>query len=176
MLLVFALLGTTTGVDRETEPSTEVEISTTAASFASEVYVGEESEMPIDGTKQMALGPTKIGSGILVPRTFEQAFTELNAMTPNWFKAALNTSRGDQECSVQVNDLAYDVTLYSWIEVNWHLRDATSAASKMFHEFGIDRVETMTQALQSGFCMYLRSGLPAGLNAMKPYARHKDTD
>jgi hypothetical protein len=144
-------------------------ISTTPESFADELFIGSDRDMPHDQPKVMAISPTKVGTQFFVPGGFAEAFQELDRMLPNWYKTAMASGHGDHECSVVINDRALDVPLYSWIEVNWRLEEQDSRIGQAFRSYGIRRVETMIEALQTGFCTYLKQGAAAGIDAMKPY-------
>jgi len=171
MLLALSLYSGHAACDAHESTNTSIHvISTTAESFADEVFLGEDRQMPDDGSKKIAISPTRVEAGFFVPKTFGEAFAEIDGMLPKWFKVALKASRDEQECSVLINDVSYDVNIYSWIELNWGLKSASSSATKMFREFGITRVDTMTEALQTGYCAFVKTNEAAGVEAMKPYA------
>lgn len=144
-------------------------VSTLAEDIAKDVYVGEDRDMPTDGTKHFAIQPTKTRKGYFVPSTFGEAFVELKRMTPAWQRVAMLTGTGDNECAVTVNGIPYGTTLYSWVEVNWRLDDDNSPAAKMLREESITDEEMKIQALIGGFCEYLKHGEAAGIAEIRKY-------
>ncbi len=152
------------------EVGKQVYVSNRAEEIAQYVFVGDGREMPVDGTKRLAIRPTTTTTGYFIPTTFEQALAELQRMVPSWQRVAMALGEGDDECSVTVNGRSYDALLFSWVEVHWHLEADDSAAAKMFRQVDIDNEDMMAQALQSGFCEYLKHGEAAGVAAIRTYS------
>jgi hypothetical protein len=133
-----------------------------AADVAEKVYVGADSEMPMDGSKLFAINPTRIGAGYLVPKTFREAFVELDAIIPRWQRIAMALGKGDDECSVIVNGIPYTTLLFAWVEDAWRLSSADYGVSKALRDAGINHPDMMIQALHGGYCEYIKRGSDAG--------------
>lgn len=154
----------------QSDAGKEIYVSNRAEDIAQQVFVGNDREMPVDGTKLFAIRPTSTTTGFFIPATFEQAFAELRQMVPPWQRMAMTSGAGDDECSATVNGRSYTTLLLAWIEVHWRLEADDSPAAKMFRKVDIDNVDMMAQALQSGFCEYLKHGEAAGAAAIRTYS------
>ena len=147
-----------------------IRISTLPEDIASAVYEGRDSEMPIDAEFAIALTPRVDKSGnIVVPENIRDSFAEMRALLPRWYLSALFKSYGDNECSVVVNGTAYTALVANWLWVKWDIAGQHSKLGREFEHLGIRSRDRVLQALDSGFCEYLRHGPDAGLKEIESF-------
>lgn len=138
------------------EPSVGIVISTQPESFSENIFIGDDCKMPADGSKVLSLTPTIVSGNILIPSTISEALVELTKLVPTWYGVAMKNASHEYECTVVVNGQSFDVPVFSWVEVNWNLRDAKSPLGESLRtELNMCASEHIASRLQDLFCAYL---------------------
>lgn len=145
-----------------TEERANVRISNQPEDSARGIYVGADSDMPVGHEFKLAIQPTRDAAGeITAPTSLRSMLREMHQMLPRWYLNALAASKGDNECSVIVNDIGYSNLVSSWIWITWGLESESSPLRKEFANFGVpegsERV-IMTSSIESGFCELVKTG------------------
>jgi hypothetical protein len=134
------------------------------ATFASWVFAGPESQMPLKPDQYfVSINPSRSKSGrIIVPDSVENAVLELTKAIPPWVLNVLGRSGGDFECTVNVsreqgNSLDYYVFLEDWYWINWNLQDETSPLRRDFIRRHMTDRFIILQALRASICKYSKT-------------------
>lgn len=146
-------------------------ISNRAEDLANLVFIGPDEEMPNDGSKLFSITRPDVSGELAKSWSFEVAFRALQRIVPKWQQVAMRNASGDDECSANVNGIPYTTYLLAWVQVEWRLKDRESPAFRAFEAVGITDEEMIMQALQSGFCEFLKGGEKAGVAAIVAYGR-----
>ncbi len=167
-VLQLVLLGLISSV--QASDQSVVYVSTLPEEIAKAVYDGKDSEMPIGPAFDIALSRRPDSSGKnIAPENISVAFAEMSAMLPHWYQNAMLGSSGEYECSVVVNGISYTTDVANWLWITWGMAEPSSKLRLQFADLGIRSREMILQALDSGFCEYLRHGTDAGISEIHKY-------
>ncbi|WP_412972448.1 hypothetical protein [Glaciecola sp. MF2-115] len=125
--------------------------------FAQSIFVGLDSDMPLNEEYYIAIQPTYENEEILVPQSIEDALRQMKKMLPHWYQVGLKKSRGEQECSVFVNQTRVTQNIQQWIWINWVNKLSGNPLKQQFIEFGFVTNEDITTALSYTFCQYIKT-------------------
>ena len=141
------------------------EISNRPECLASGVYVGDDHDMPVDGSFLIALD--KSPRTTRVPKTVEEAVALTVDALPHWYLAALKSSSGDSECDVIVNGVSYSAVVINWLWTEWNMSNASSELRKAFSTMGFHSQSQVQQAMIFGICEYSKNGRQEALKKLK---------
>lgn len=122
--------------------------------FANSVFNGKDSEMPTGTDFEIAIDYKDKEA----PKSIKEALQQMNKVLPNWYKNAIYTSKGDNECSVNVNDISYPTTVVNFFWLKWGMDEEKSKLRKEFGLIGINSKDIIQQSINNGFCIYIKSG------------------
>ena len=89
-------------------------ISSSPSYFLKYVYVGKEVDMPLTGDFVVSINPTLTKENkYLIPMNLQETIMELKKILPVWYLKALKKSKGENECSVNVNHVSYSTFIDS---------------------------------------------------------------
>jgi hypothetical protein len=142
--------------------------------FASEVFVGRDSDMPLDGRYSIAIQPVRDAEGrVAVPKNVPDALVYLRRALPHWFLVAMSKAKGDRECDVVVEEgdrshQEYWALIGSWYWIHWQMDDRNSPFRRRLSALGLDNDVQIDAALLFGLCRYVRTNdLKAGSEVVR---------
>jgi hypothetical protein len=131
--------------------------------WAAQVYVGDDSTLPLGSGFVLAIRATLDASGKPIkPRTIEAALLELKKAV--WLQNALiGNNDGGHGCLATMElyrgkQINYLLTLQSWYWINWDIASKQSPLGSEFARLNLYNETDLPLALNSGFCEYLKSG------------------
>lgn len=140
-------------------------ISNRPECLASGVYVGDDDEMPLDGTFKIAFETSPIL--MRVPKTIEESVALVVDSLPHWYLVALKSSSGDSECDVIVNRVSYSAVVVNWLWAQWNMSDPSSELRQDFSAMGFNSQSEVQQAMILGICEYSKNGRDRALKKLR---------
>lgn len=142
--------------------------------FAGQVFVGRDSDMPLDGRYSIAIQPVRNAGGrVAVPTNVPDALVYLRRALPHWFLVAMSKAKADAECNVAVeegnrSDLDYWLLVSSWYWIHWQMDDRNSPFRRRLSALGLENDVQIDAALLFGLCRYVRTNdLKAGSEVVR---------
>lgn len=159
LFLVITLLATVSSAfcASDKEVVKKILIGNAPEVFAKRVFVGLDSDMPLTEEYYIAIQPIFEDGRIFVPQNIEDALRQMKEMLPHWYQVGLKKSRGEQECSINVNQISITYNIRQWIWVNWINKMSGRLLKQQFNEFGFETNEEITWALSYAFCQYIKT-------------------